>query len=208
MNESIAIGIGYDLHKFEITDGQKIIVKFEDHSIIMENAFIDTSGDSTVIYSMANRRSLKNVEKKYMVKIGGVDIPHCYPIKAHSDGDLLIHAIVDAILGSISSTEDIGTLFPDTDPKYKDADSRPFLEAAIDELHKAKRQILNIDLIIVCEAPKISPYKNKILDNLADILKISKKFISLRGKTSEKIGHIGKKEGIECYAIVSTVRII
>lgn len=120
--------------------------------------------------------------------LGGIFLPCDYSIDgAHSDGDVLSHAITDAFFSLVKL--DIGRVFPDTDPKNKDLDSFIFLQEAFDQT-KGKYQIVNIDTIIICDYPKIALYADNIIDNLADFLSINRSDISLRGKTTE-----GTREG-------------
>lgn len=131
----------------------------------------------------------------HSIVIGGVLIPNDCKIIAHSDGDVLIHALVDAILGAIGMG-DIGVHFPDTDAKWKDVNSEIFLKRATELMLHAGYKICNIDSILICEKPKISPYYSQIREHLAKILNISSDSINIKATTTEKMGFLGKKEGI------------
>ncbi len=129
--------------------------------------------------------------------LGGVEIPHKRGLLGHSDGDALCHAIADAILGA-KNMGDIGKYFPDTDPKIKGISSLKILE----EVKKiAKCQIINIDAVIVCEEPKLSPYLDAMREKISSILNVDKSVISIKVKRGEGMGFVGRGEGIICYAV-------
>jgi 2-C-methyl-D-erythritol 2,4-cyclodiphosphate synthase len=132
--------------------------------------------------------------------IGGVHIPHPFGCEGHSDADVLIHAICDALLGA-ASMRDIGYHFPNTDAQYKNIDSGLLLKRVHYLVLKEKWKIENIDSTIVIEQPKLSPYIEEIQHSLADILDIEKNRISVKAKTSEQLGFIGRKEGVSAYSI-------
>lgn len=131
--------------------------------------------------------------------IGGVNIPYSKGIEAHSDGDVLIHAIIDSILGA-SGLKDIGTLFPDTDPKYKDISSLLLLN------NFKKHKIVYIDAVIIAEAPKLTLYIDAMKQNIANALNIETNRVNIKAKTNEKMGFIGRGEGIASYAICTLDR--
>lgn len=122
--------------------------------------------------------------------LGGIQIPHDLGLHGTSDGDALIHAIIDALLGA-SCLGDIGKSFPVDDPKYENVNSAKLLAEIIEQLEKEKWSIINIDSIIVCEKPRLSPWYSQMRENLARILKIEKDCISIKAKTCEKLGDIG-----------------
>lgn len=133
--------------------------------------------------------------------IGGVRIDFPLGLKGHSDGDVLIHAIIDALLGA-SSMGDIGRLFPDTDPAYKNADSLNFLRLVGKMFSDSKIEIVNIDCIVICEKPRIAPYALEMSKTIADALGgIDETRITIKGKTTEKLGFTGRGEGIAVYAV-------
>ena len=129
----------------------------------------------------------------------GVDIDSPIGFKAHSDGDVAIHALIDALLGA-SNLGDIGELFPDTDSKYKNANSRELLSVVSKLVKSVGYEIVNCDLSIVAQAPKISPYKDEMKKALADILDIGKNQINIKATTGEELGFVGRKEGVVVYA--------
>ena len=136
------------------------------------------------------------------IMLGGVAIKHSQSLVAHSDGDVLLHALTDAIL-SLCSDDDIGTLFPNTDEKYKDCDSAHFLKTACDKLKDAHGSISFVDITIIAEAPQIAKHRSAIKEKLASLLGISTKRIALKATTSEGIGFIGKGEGIAAQVLVT-----
>lgn len=132
--------------------------------------------------------------------LGGVDIPHEKGLLGHSDADVLLHSISDAILGA-AALGDIGKHFPDSDPSYKDADSLVLLKTAY-RLVKEKGYILgNLDVTVCAQAPKLSPYIEKMRENIANTLKCDIDRISVKATTTEKLGFVGKKEGISSYCV-------
>ena len=148
-----------------------------------------------------HRFDLKKDNIKSFVTLGGINIPNTNSLIGHSDADVLLHAITDSILGVVNEG-DIGKLFPPSDLKWKNSDSSTFLIHASKLLNKKNGKINNIDAVIVCEKPKISDYSDLMQKNIARILNINPKRISIKGKTSESIGFIGRQEGIA--AMVNT----
>ncbi len=122
--------------------------------------------------------------------LGGIHIPHDLGLHGTSDGDALIHAIIDALLGA-TCLGDIGKSFPVDDPKYENADSAKLLSQIIEQVTKEKWSIVNIDSVIVCEQPRLSQWYDKMRENLSQILRIPKDTISIKAKTCEKLGDIG-----------------
>lgn len=137
--------------------------------------------------------------------IGGVDIPHDKGLLGHSDADVLLHAISDALLGA-AGLGDIGTFFPDTDEAFKDADSLVLLIRVGEEVAKAGYQIANIDSVVVCEQPKINPHREAMKQNIANALKVELSQVGVKASTSEKIGFVGRMEGISAQAVASIYR--
>lgn len=133
--------------------------------------------------------------------LGGVKIPHTVGFKAHSDGDVLIHAIIDALFGALC-LEDIGAHFPDNDPKYKNADSKNLLREAVSIIRKKGWEINNLDTTIHAEAPKLRPHINDIRKSLADILNIDIDKISVKAKTSEGVDAVGEKLAVRTDCVV------
>jgi len=136
--------------------------------------------------------------------IGGVRIPFKSGLLGHSDGDVLLHAVCDALLGA-SALGDIGKYFPDTDPKYKDISSIKLLKKVNNLIKKDNLAINNIDTIIIAEEPKILLFQDKIKQSIAAALKVKKGSISIKAKTNEGLGVIGNKKAIACYAVVTLI---
>ena len=149
-----------------------------------------------------HRFDIKKSTDKNFIHLGGIKINNINSLIGHSDADVLLHAITDSILGIINKG-DIGILFPPSEKKWKNADSTLFLKHASIMLKKEKGRINNIDTVIICEKPKILNYSQKIVENIGRILDINPKRISIKGKTSESMGFIGRQEGIAAMAITS-----
>jgi 2-C-methyl-D-erythritol 2,4-cyclodiphosphate synthase len=132
--------------------------------------------------------------------LGGVDIPYSKGLLGHSDADVLIHAVMDALLGA-AGLPDIGTHFPDTDPAYKGISSRELLRATAKMLEQKKFKINNIDSIIVAQAPKLAPHIPAMRVNLASDLKIAGDRVNIKATTTEGLGPEGRGEGIASYAV-------
>lgn len=132
--------------------------------------------------------------------LGGIEIPFHRGLLGHSDGDVLIHAICDAILGAIGEG-DIGTHFPDSDNSIKGIESAKILHHVADLAHKKGYTIVNIDAVVAAQEPKIAPIRDAMRKNIAAIVGIGDDRISIKGKTTEGLGFVGKKEGIEVYAV-------
>lgn len=133
--------------------------------------------------------------------IGGVTIPHTHGLLGHSDADVLMHAVTDAILGA-AGLGDIGRHFPDTDEQYKGADSRVLLRIALDMVKRQGWEIINLDATIHAQAPKIGPHAPAMIENLAADLQLSADRINIKAKTNEGLGHLGRKEGIAANVVV------
>lgn len=140
------------------------------------------------------------VENRDLI-IGGVKIPYEKGLLGHSDADVLIHAIIDALLGA-ANLADIGTLFPDTDPKYKDANSIILLKNVIELVKEKGYKINNIDSNIIAQAPKMMPYIPEMKTTLAKAMDIDIESISIKAKTKEKLDSVGEKLAIETNAVV------
>ena len=149
-----------------------------------------------------HRFDLNSTNENNFIMLGGVKINNSRSLIGHSDADVLLHAITDSILG-IVNLGDIGSLFPPTDKKWENADSSIFLEHASKLLKEIDGKINNIDATIICEKPKILDFSKEIRENIANILGIHSKIISVKGKTSESVGFIGRQEGIAAMAVTS-----
>ncbi|WP_232819858.1 2-C-methyl-D-erythritol 2,4-cyclodiphosphate synthase [Aliidiomarina celeris] len=138
------------------------------------------------------------------VRIGGIDIPYEQGLVAHSDGDVLLHALTDALLGAIGEG-DIGLWFPDNDPQFKGADSSTLLTAVMDRVRALGYSISNIDLTVICERPKINPHREQIKMRVAEVLKLPQSRVNIKATTTEGLGFTGRKEGIAAMAAVLLV---
>lgn len=141
------------------------------------------------------------VEGRRLV-LGGVEIPHALGLLGHSDADVLMHAITDAILGAIGEV-DIGHLFPNTDPAWKDAPSRVFLEEAARRVKARGGRIVNIDASLAAERPKIFPHLEPMKRNLAAALGLEVRKVGVKATTNERLGFVGREEGIAAMAVAA-----
>jgi 2-C-methyl-D-erythritol 2,4-cyclodiphosphate synthase len=139
------------------------------------------------------------------IVLGGVKIPHRSGFVAHSDGDVLIHALCDAMLGAIAAG-DIGRHFPDTDQSYKNIDSSILLEQVDQLLKNDNYAIMNLDVTIIAQSPKMAPHIPAMSQKLADILGLAKSQINIKATTTEGLGFTGKEEGIAVHAVVMLYR--
>lgn len=132
--------------------------------------------------------------------LGGVDIPYELGLLGHSDADVLLHAVMDSLLGA-AALGDIGKHFPDTEMAYKDADSMLLLKKVASLIKKSGYEIVNLDACIVAQKPKISPYREQMVKNIAKCLNIEENKINVKATTTEKLGFEGRKEGISSHCI-------
>ena len=133
--------------------------------------------------------------------LGGLKLDHDRHAIGHSDADVLLHAVTDALLGA-ASLGDIGELFPDTDPANKDKDSAEMLQAAQARVTAAGFRIVNLDCIVFAQRPKLSPYKMAIRERISEILRIDDKLVGVKAKTGEAVGPIGREEAISAQCVV------
>jgi len=134
--------------------------------------------------------------------LGGIEIPYIMGLLGHSDADVLLHAISDALLGALA-LGDIGEHFPDTDPKYQGADSGKLLKLVKALVDKNNYKINNLDAIVIAQEPKLLPFKKQIKDNICKLLDLKDDAVNIKAKTNEGLGAIGNKEAIACYAVVN-----
>ena len=137
--------------------------------------------------------------------LGGVEIPHLTGLKGHSDADVLIHAIMDAIVGALG-LGDIGQHFPDTDPAYKGISSLRMLETVEGLMEKERYRLNNLDCTLVAQVPKLAPYLPEMRKQLARVLQATENLINIKATTSEGLGFCGKREGMEAFAVVSLIQ--
>ncbi len=136
--------------------------------------------------------------------VGGVEIDHAKGLLGHSDADVVLHAVTDALLGA-AGLPDIGDLYPDTDQAYKDVDSRVLMKDAMERVRAKGYQASNVDVIIHAEAPKMSPHKAKIAASIAELLGLDAECISVKAKTNEGMGPLGYTDAIACTAVAGLV---
>ncbi len=137
--------------------------------------------------------------------LGGVKLEHTHGARGHSDADVLIHAICDALLGA-ANLRDIGFHFPDTDPAYKGIDSKKLLAEVMQLLRKEGYELGNIDATVCLEIPKVNPHINAMKKVMAEVMKVREDDISIKATTSEKMGFVGKKEGVTAHAVALVYR--
>lgn len=140
------------------------------------------------------------VEGRRLV-LGGIEIPFEKGLLGHSDADVLIHAIMDSILGALA-LGDIGLLFPDTDMKYKDIDSKILLKRVVEVMKENNFQIGNVDVVVMAQRPKLRPYIDEMRSVISEILLTDVKNVSIKATTTEKLGFVGREEGIAAQAVV------
>ena len=146
-------------------------------------------------------RLIKN-KKLYL---GGIRIPFHSGLKGHSDGDVILHSIIDALLGALNK-KDIGTYFPSNTKKFKNIRSPNMLRPILEMIKKQNYLINNLDINLICERPKVNIYRDRIIKSLSNLLSLDKNQINLKGKTVEKLGLIGKEKAIACEVIISITR--
>jgi 2-C-methyl-D-erythritol 2,4-cyclodiphosphate synthase len=139
------------------------------------------------------------VEGRQLI-LGGEVVPHSAGLKGHSDGDALCHAITDALLGA-AALGDIGRHFPDTDPQYKGANSLGLLVQAVGIIHEAGYVVENVDAVVIAEQPKLAPHVDRIRARLAGALGVDVGAVSVKGKTNEGMGEVGRAEGMAVHAV-------
>lgn len=136
--------------------------------------------------------------------LGGVELEHHAGLVGHSDADVLTHAVMDALLGA-AGLGDIGEHFPDSDERYRDADSLPLLGSVVTSVIAAGFEVVNVDTTVIMEAPRLHPYRDRIRANLARALELPQTRVNLKATTNEQIGFVGRNEGVAALAI-ATIR--
>ncbi|MFQ6069539.1 MAG: 2-C-methyl-D-erythritol 2,4-cyclodiphosphate synthase [Candidatus Aminicenantales bacterium] len=132
--------------------------------------------------------------------LGGIEISHSQGLLGHSDGDCLLHALIDALLGALGEG-DIGQLFPDTDPGYKNIRSTELLKRVMARVRARRMEIINVDTVIIAEEPKLAPYVERMKEVLSSLLGIEKEQLEIKAKTNEGLGPVGRKEAVACWAV-------
>ena len=173
-------------------------LKYLEYIMYKDKKYKQISGIGLDIHKFSSKENTK------YIKLGGVKVDHNRSLLGHSDADVIIHSLVDSILGTISEG-DIGSIFSDKDPKWKNANSKIFLNHAMSLLKKHKCILLHTDINVICEEPKISKYRDKIKNNIAKLLNVSHTCVSIKATTTETLGFTGRKEGImaQCITTIS-----
>jgi 2-C-methyl-D-erythritol 2,4-cyclodiphosphate synthase len=140
------------------------------------------------------------LEAGRLLILGGVRVEHPRGLAGHSDADVVLHALTDALLGA-AGLGDIGDAYPDTDPRHKDADSSLFLRETMARLNQVGYEVVNVDVIVFAQEPKLGPVKAAIRANLAKLLGIAEGEVNVKAKTGEKVGHLGRAEAIACQVV-------
>lgn len=139
------------------------------------------------------------------VILGGVKIPHHHGVEAHSDGDVILHALCDALLGA-AGLGDIGVHFPPSDMRFKGMDSREFVRIVHDMLKTKNYRVGNIDITLIAQAPKLGPYRELIRDQIANLLSLDLDAVNIKATTTEHLGYCGREEGLAAQAVVLIVK--
>jgi 2-C-methyl-D-erythritol 4-phosphate cytidylyltransferase/2-C-methyl-D-erythritol 2,4-cyclodiphosphate synthase len=200
---------------FDLSIKQKNIIQDESTLFINNNLKIKFINGETLNNKITFKEDINNTKtyfgigfdihrliKNKKLYLGGIKIPYHSGLKGHSDGDVILHSIIDALLGAMRK-KDIGTIFPDNKNKFKNIRSTKMLKPIIEILNKNNFYINNLDVNLICEQPKVSKYRAKIINSLSYLLNLDKDLINLKGKTVEKLGLIGREKAIACEVICS-----
>ncbi|CAO2819115.1 unnamed protein product [Amaranthus hypochondriacus] len=160
-----------------------------------------SNSSKTLPFRVGHGFDLHRLEPGYPLIIGGINIPHDRGCEAHSDGDVLLHCVVDAILGALG-LPDIGQIFPDNDPKWKGAPSSVFIKEAVRLMHEAGYELGNLDATLILQRPKVSPHKEAIKANLSALLGADPSVVNLKAKTHEKVDSLGENRSIAAHTVV------
>jgi len=189
-------------HSVALVDGESTNVKITtEHDLNVSKAMLGIRDGGLGISRVGTGYDLHRLEAGKPLIIGGVRIPHDTGLAGHSDADVLCHAVTDAILGA-AGAGDIGQHFPDTDPKWKGADSIQLLKGAMAIVRAAGYSVSNVDAVIIAERPKLAPHVPAMRANLAHALGIETSAVSVKGKTNEKVDALGRNEAIAVHAVV------
>ncbi len=137
--------------------------------------------------------------------LANITIPHDKGLDGHSDADVVIHALIDALTGA-AGLPDVGELFPNTDPRYKGINSAELLQATLVEFRKTGYRLVNADVVVLAQAPKLAPHKPAMIRRLAELLAVRPDQINIKGKTGERVGSIGRERAIACHCVVLVER--
>lgn len=158
-------------------------------------------GNSDIMIRIGNGYDVHVLTEGRKLVLGGVEIPHTKGVLGHSDGDVLVHAVMDAMLGALA-LGDIGKHFPDTDMKYENIDSTILLKRVKELIAERGYKIINLDSIIVLQKPKVKPYIEAMRKRIAEVLEIDVEQISVKATTEEKLGFTGDESGVKSYCVV------
>ena len=158
-------------------------------------------GNSDIMIRIGNGYDVHVLTEGRKLVLGGVEIPHTKGVLGHSDGDVLVHAVMDAMLGALA-LGDIGKHFPDTDMKYENIDSTILLKRVKELIAEIGYKIINLDSIIVLQKPKVKPYIEAIRKRIAEVLEIDVEQVSVKATTEEKLGFTGDESGVKSYCVV------
>ena len=208
--QGFSAGLLMDAYAKAFTDGSDFtddagIVEAFGHKVSLvkgseDNIKITTPEDVVLETRIGKGFDVHRLVEGRKLILGGVDIPYEKGLLGHSDADVLLHALIDAILGA-ASMGDIGRLFPDTDPAFKDASSLVLLERAWNAVKYRGYDFINTDITVICERPKLAPHIDKMEDNICNVLNISRERINIKATTTEKLGFTGRGEGIAAEAV-------
>ena len=192
-------------NKIKVINGEIMNIKITEKEGFEEFKRIYEEKKKNINFRVGNGFDVHKFKKGKKLKLLGINVPFNKSLMGHSDADVGIHALVDAILGAISKG-DIGEHFPPTEEKWKNKNSEFFLEYTKNLMKKNGFQVNNIDITVICENPKISKYKQKMKEKIARILEITIENINIKGTTTEKLGFLGREEGIACQVSVSVFK--
>ncbi|XP_010933967.1 2-C-methyl-D-erythritol 2,4-cyclodiphosphate synthase, chloroplastic isoform X1 [Elaeis guineensis] len=176
-----------------------------DHQDSVKPSAQSSSPPPALPFRIGHGFDLHRLEPGLPLIIGGINIPHDRGCEAHSDGDVLLHCVVDAILGALG-LPDIGQIFPDSDPKWKGAASSVFVREAVRLMHEAGYELGNLDATLILQKPKLSPHKENIRANLCDLLGANPSVVNLKAKTHEKVDSLGENRSIAAHTVVLLMR--
>ncbi|KAL4314641.1 hypothetical protein AHAS_Ahas15G0105400 [Arachis hypogaea] len=171
----------------------------------IEDSRVSGTPSKALPFRVGHGFDLHRLEPGYPLIIGGINIPHDRGCEAHSDGDVLLHCVVDAILGALG-LPDIGQIFPDSDPKWKGCASSVFIQESVRLMHEAGYEIGNLDATLILQRPKLSPHKDTIKANLSALLGVDPSVVNIKAKTHEKVDSLGENRSIAAHTVVLLMR--
>ncbi|TKY70973.1 2-C-methyl-D-erythritol 2,4-cyclodiphosphate synthase [Spatholobus suberectus] len=170
-------------------------------SVQIDKSAVSATPSKALPFRVGHGFDLHRLEPGYPLIIGGINIPHDRGCEAHSDGDVLLHCVVDAILGALG-LPDIGQIFPDSDPKWKGCASSVFVQESVRLMHEAGYEIGNLDATLILQRPKLSPHKDAIKANLSALLGVDSSVVNIKAKTHEKVDSLGENRSIAAHTVV------